>query len=504
MKIFLFRFNSPMLIDVARNLVKEGHEILYWEASKKYFDAVRKSGEFKNTVFHSTYEAVRGVPSPDIEDTLFPSVGKDFLDELLSCESQVLSMMMSVDYDSMPLLQKKKIFYEYVRYSNGLIDKLKPEAIVFGDIPHIAHQYTLYKVAKLKGIKTIMFRTIPVLGRLIFLTDHTEYKELKNTMDTIKEPVVIDDLSEDMKKYYLLQTNLQKDATPFYMKDKYRNEFKKIPRLLPSFAIIFQHIQKGTFLKTVRGYIKMNFFIKRKIASLDGIEISGFALKRKEARAQKIKEAFRKEYESLVEPIDYKKKYIYVALHKQPEASTSAMGGVFTDQILMVDILSQALPKNWILYVKESIIQWENPRGELGRYSGYYKNMKKRDNIKFIDASTNTFKLIEHAKAIATVTGTVGWEAILRGKPALIFGYIWYSHCDGAFRVVDVPSCKEVFNLIEKGRKPDKQKVLNFLKALDITTVKAFPNLRFKEDAGISIEENIKVVTKSILEMLKS
>ena len=34
-------------------------------------------------------------------------------------------------------------------------------------------------------------------------------------------------------------------------------------------------------------------------------------------------------------------------------------------------------------------------------------------------------KLIDKCKAVATITGTSGWEALIRGKPVLHFGYPW-------------------------------------------------------------------------------
>jgi hypothetical protein len=491
-----------MLIDVVRNLKKEGHEILYWEGSKKYFDSVRKSGEFKDTIFHSTYDAIRGIPAPEAESERFLAIGEDILEKLLPCESQVLSMMMAVDYDNMPLFQKKRIFYEYVRYVNGLLDSLRPDAVVFGDIPHIAHQYTLYQVAKLKNIKTIMLRTIPVLGRLIFFTNHELYGELKRELEkTAEKTIKISDLGDDVRKYYELQSESKKEAHPFYMGKDYLGAFAKSKKFLRGPHLIMKHIRQGTFIKTLAGYIRM-LFIKRHVASLEGKVLSGFSIMKGQRIAQKKKESFQKEYAPFIEKPDFSKKYIYVALHKQPEASTSAMGDIFTDQILMVDILSQAIPPDWVLYVKENPLQFENPRGELGRYHGYYKDMKKRNNIHFVSTKEDTYGLMKHAQAVATVTGTTGFEAVLRGKPALIFGHIWYQHCEGVFKIDNLMSCKEAVNAITKGYKPNKQKIINFMYALQRGTVIGFPNIRFQKDAGISVEENIKNITTEISNIL--
>ncbi len=51
--------------------------------------------------------------------------------------------------------------------------------------------------------------------------------------------------------------------------------------------------------------------------------------------------------------VNFNQKYIFFPLHYQPEKNTSPLGGVFENQLLAVKILSEAVPENWIIYVKE-------------------------------------------------------------------------------------------------------------------------------------------------------
>ena len=55
----------------------------------------------------------------------------------------------------------------------------------------------------------------------------------------------------------------------------------------------------------------------------------------------------------------------------------------------------------------------------------------------------DSFPLIANSKAVATVTGTVGWEAMVRRKPVLVFGLSWYEKYAGVLKIVDEKSAAE-------------------------------------------------------------
>ena len=137
-------------------------------------------------------------------------------------------------------------------------------------------------------------------------------------------------------------------------------------------------------------------------------------------------------------------------LQRQQERSTSTDGDVFSDQILMIDILSYAIPSDWIIYVKESPLQWSMPRSHVGRFKGYTEELVRKGNVCVVPTETSTFDLIRNAQTVATVTGTASWEAVLRGKSSLLFGYKWYKYCDGVFPVHDVESVQKALKKIQK------------------------------------------------------
>ena len=127
--------------------------------------------------------------------------------------------------------------------------------------------------------------------------------------------------------------------------------------------------------------------------------------------------------------VDFSIPYIYVPLHLQPEMTTSALGGIYRDQLLMLEHLHQLLPIGWKILVKE------NPKqGPFARGSMFFHRLNRLKNVLMVPSDTNTNTLTKNSKIVATVTGTAGWEAIQMGIPAITFGNAWFNSLPGVFQ----------------------------------------------------------------------
>ena len=105
-------------------------------------------------------------------------------------------------------------------------------------------------------------------------------------------------------------------------------------------------------------------------------------------------------------------------------------------QSLMVATLSKSLPSDWTLVVKEHPSQFVSNYtryGEQSRSKRFYENLIKYKNVQLANMSEDVFALIDNAQAVASVGGTICWEAIARGRPALNFAKTWFSGCEGVF-----------------------------------------------------------------------
>lgn len=122
--------------------------------------------------------------------------------------------------------------------------------------------------------------------------------------------------------------------------------------------------------------------------------------------------------------------YVYFPLHLQPEMTTDILGGIFADQLSALETLREIVPETTAIYVKE------NPK-QMGRLRGsaFFKRLAGIPNIKLLSRNTPSFDLIEHSTAVATISGTAGWEALRHGKPAIAFGDAFWNRMPGAFRI---------------------------------------------------------------------
>lgn len=158
-------------------------------------------------------------------------------------------------------------------------------------------------------------------------------------------------------------------------------------------------------------------------------------------------EAIRRAYAHLASSeLDLSVPYIYFAMHLQPEASTSPLGKQYVDHRLAVRHLLECLPENVYVYIKE------NPKqGYLGRRENYYAGFPQSGRVKYAPLNFPSQRLIEHSLAVATITGTVGFEALWVPKPVLVFGHTFYGHGPGVFWAGDRQSLASAINTILSG-----------------------------------------------------
>lgn len=478
-KVFLMGWNNtrPAFIKAALELQKRGYEILYWVVPYKEEIANNKL-QFKQTQFHWNIDAINLIPPPEIDESEFAPPGEELIEKLYETES-VLATMKKFYRQSNSVLAKKHLFHRLIQYWYGIINKLKPEIIFFVTYPHTVFDYTIYCLAKLLKIKTQMFVFTNIADRWISISDYKQnsivlYEEyIKNKDKQFK----IKDLSQDIQEYYKWHQDHAVGGIPLRVK-KFRNEFTGVNKLRSRLKLVIKSFYDWSFFKRLAGYV-----------------------------AKEIGPNMKKEYEALQVIPDYGKKYIYAPLGLQPECSSTPLGGVFSDQILMIKMLSYCLPKDWLIYVKEQPLQWA--RSSLAyfdlRYKGYYQEIAKIKNVKLVPIETNSHELIVNSQAVGTVTSTAGMEASVRLKPVLLFGYVSYQYCPGVFKVKNTKDCQAAVEQITSGFKIETQQIINYLASLDRVSYSLY-FARERQEFPENIEEDMskKIISVVVAEAEKN
>ena len=110
------------------------------------------------------------------------------------------------------------------------------------------------------------------------------------------------------------------------------------------------------------------------------------------------------------------------------------------------------------VFVKEHPWQYETIGEDRNERSiDFYKNLIKNKRVKLLDNSIPSSEIIKNAGAIVSNNGTVSWESILIGKPAIVFGWQWFTACKSCFVVDSVETLRKA---IDKSRSISPKEVL--------------------------------------------
>ena len=118
-----------------------------------------------------------------------------------------------------------------------------------------------------------------------------------------------------------------------------------------------------------------------------------------------------------------------------------------------------------------------------------YYDLIKKTRVRLISTNEISFDLIEYCKAIATISGTVGWEGIVRRKPVIAFGMTWYENYDkGVLRITDEKSAENIYSFINT-YKYDEHSLMAYLASVSKNTIKAYFYKAVHKDKNLSSEE---------------
>lgn len=510
----------PLWLDIAKELRDEYNiKPCYWIARES--NRKRVLDEFSKTIFHAEKDAIRKIPPEE-----FTKIKLDVLDEkklknFSEYEHIIYDMMDRLELDKkITYNDRKYYYYYYLKYWSAVLDYLNPDYMITQETPHLIFDYILYILCKKRGIGTVMFqKTSP--GLIVGINEF-EKGSIKLKKRYCKSEIIDNEdfkLSKNMKNHFNKIQGSYDEAMPDYMKsilkklddNKNNGSFKK--RIYDKVRFIskkYKKLKKYSKNNNLSAIVKNKFFTINPIPyysyKTNSLSLLFFKYKLYKFKSFLKKKRLATYYNKLSEnEIDLDKNYVLFALHLQPERTTSPEGDIYSDQLLVIDLLQRSLPEDWQLYIKENPKQFAARKEEQGtnyRNRIFYNKITSYENVKLIPIDVSPFSLIDNSKAVATITGTIGWESVIRNKPVLAFGYPWYRYCEGVFHITDLESCENSIKEIRDGYKVSQKRVEQFAYSLENIGLKAAFRASQVDELNKTYKKNCKIISKNINDLL--
>jgi len=396
----------------------------------------------------------------------------EIINALSKYEGNFLSILTESEEDpgDFTYAERKRFYYDLLQYWNSVIHSLNPDLIIFHTWPHTQSCYPLYLLCKYYyKIRLLFVDAVPHLNR--------NYHAIGNSLEKLNLPF--------MKEYRnnAITLNPALNTLNYLEEIKENRPPKHIINDLENINIgFFTFVKKvvRVFFKTLMsGYgFKKNVDFKNNKGPyyLSKSHITNFSELFFWVKVSFNNKKLLIHYMPRCVKPNYEKKFIYFAASYQPEAVTRTNAGVFEDQFLALEILIKTIPENWIIYYKENPVTFKTFGGLLGslrRDKFYYKKLNSYKNIHMVSTKVDTFDLIDNAQAVCTVSGTVAWEAVVRGKPSLSFGSAWYMGCDSIFEIRSAQDALDAFLQIQNGYKPNEIDVIKYADSVERVAIKS-------------------------------
>lgn len=416
-------------------------------------------------------------------DTLAP-IDEELMEQLRDTEAIFMDAIARIEWKrSISYAARKRWYIRHVQFWNDYLTRNKINLYLSAWIPHELPDILLYRLCRLRGIPTLYFHTS--LVRDISFAEHAWEDPAPRLRDRYQE----------LLQQYARSSRSSEISLGALFEERYRSlitEQGQRPAV--------EGVCRPTEFDDIKELFRNSpwLFLRRGIAhfTFGGIlRALGTLHRRGVIRARNV---FYNTH--AIEP-DLHCPFVYFPLHFQPEASTTPMAGCFTDQFLIAQMLNACLPDGVLIYIKE------HPRESawVKRCAQDYQDFLSLSKVRLIARHVDTFTLRERCRAVATCTGSAGFEALFRCKPVLLFGNRFYQYVRGVFRIRTVDDCRHAVHAIfEEGVVPNLIDSRIFLKAMEEVGVRGLLNPWHLKVTGLSYEEHVEGNTKAILQELQA
>lgn len=230
-------------------------------------------------------------------------------------------------------------YYRIIDGVTKMLKYLKPDVMFFSEIPHNYGAYLLYLISDFMKIRClIMTMPIELKGRIYVIEGIDRVNErILTKYQKAKEP--------DYKEF-LLPPSLDEPV------NRIKGDYSQAKP-----AYVQKYIEKGK-----SKFVSLSHLRRMKRRKYLGTNLQIGIIHRILRRAEIFiwHRRLVKEYNALCKKVNFSEKYIYYAMHYQPEQTSLPMAGFFENQYMTLLLLSKHIPEGWSIYVKENPYQFLN------------------------------------------------------------------------------------------------------------------------------------------------
>ncbi len=450
--------------------------VVHWQNDEKEF----VDANLKNCHLQKIDDAWKGLGFPaDIDRYIFD---EQELSQISYYELVGLKMMDRLDPDgeSFPFNNRLYFFRDLLGYWFNVVDSRNIELVISPSIPHRVFDYALYIVCKIKNIKFVMFQLTPFGSNSVLTDDIDSMPMLKSEATQNAEP------SQTVQQRIAKVHNDYDKAIPSYMLSHAENDKKNYAKLSLAYSKKLTRSYKLLTSSPNTYWVEDGFAPSE--TQYSWVKFYSMQLKRKH-----LVEDFKKQYQKMITQA-LPDKYVLVALHYQPEETSCPTGGAYSDQILMIQLLNQQLPKDITILVKEHKSQfYAHQESASGRTPLFYRRIREiSERVKFVSETHDPFELIDSAQLVVTISGTIGWESAIRGIPVLTFGRAWYEGMPRVFKIKTKAELASALSHVKEQRNKDlTPEIMQFHAALEKKFITAKHYKSYLPNSDVTMDESV-------------
>lgn len=404
-------------------------------------------------------------------------IGDPFLPLPVLCQAERIAERYRF-YRKMSFQKLRLAMIQKICWWSRLVDELPRQSIYLNaNAPHTLDDYIAFQLFKARGMATFCIYRLPLFqglsSRLMVFTDPFNQKNPIPAHDRASEKSTSNVIAEDLTQVLSFIREGSKNTKP----------------------------HNGTKLEArkIRTAIHMVRIAPRKAKK---------QLKKKLDRNILGNAAKLIYYQHAVSRTLPRKDFIYYPLHMQPEASSMPLAGIYADQQVVVEALSNALPRGLKLVVKEHPLQFTTSDKLSFRSVEFYSRLKSLDNVVLAHQKEPAAPLIRNSLAAVTLTGTTALEALAYRRYCFVLGSSVLARSPNALVPQNQTDLRRQLARLSKNQLPPiaEDDIADFLKWIEKHSVFGYldPDKHPRLEAKFGKEQNVAAVSGAVIHAIRA